>query len=265
MLFIDCHCHLDFAAFDADRDHLLMECGRVGIKQILVPGVDPQQWLSAKKLFRHCENIYRSIGLHPWWIDRVLKNQDLDNFLTRLRQQVISALAEKNSVAIGECGLDMLRAPPLGLQQKIFELHLSIAAETSLPLIIHCHKAHNEVMVHLNAHNLAAGGVIHGFSGSYELAKQYWNKGFHLGIGGTITYDRAQKTRDAVKKLPLDALLLETDAPDMPLQGEQGQRNSPINILRIAQTLAELRGESLENIATQTTRNAQKLFNIPVV
>jgi TatD DNase family protein len=139
-------------------------------------------------------------------------------------------------------------------------IHLQIAQETALPLIIHCHKAHNELIVDLKNFNFPAGGVIHAFSGSYEIAMTYWQMGFRLGIGGTITYERAHKTRQTVTRVPLEALLLETDAPDMPLNGNQGERNSPVNIVRIAQTLADLRGETLETIASQTTSNSQTLF-----
>ncbi|RYZ90248.1 MAG: TatD family deoxyribonuclease, partial [Moraxellaceae bacterium] len=136
------------------------------------------------------------------------------------------------------------------------------AQDIAMPLIIHCRKAHNELLQQLKHYHFEAGGVIHGFSGSYDMAMQYWSMGFRLGIGGTITYERANKTRQAVKRLPLESLVLETDAPDMPLHGKQGEPNSPVNIIAIAQMLANLRGESLEIIAAQTTLNAQQLFKI---
>jgi TatD DNase family protein len=165
-------------------------------------------------------------------------------------------------VAIGECGLDAAITTSLAIQLPVFEAQLCLATELGLPIIIHCRRSHNELTSLLKRNKLPPGGVIHAFSGSYEMAKQYWDMGFYLGIGGTITYERAHKTREAVKRMPLDALLLESDAPDMPLAGKQGQRNSPEHIPLIAQALAELRGESVQLIAEQTTRNAQTLFKI---
>jgi TatD DNase family protein len=140
------------------------------------------------------------------------------------------------------------------------DVHLQVARELSMPIIIHCRKAHNEMMKSLSGQNIKSGGVIHAFSGSIDLAKQYWALGFYLGVGGTITYERANKTRETVKQLPIEAMVLETDAPDMPLSGKQGQRNSPENIPEVARTLANIRGDSLQYIAQQTTENTKKLF-----
>lgn len=258
MQFFDSHCHFDFAAFDSDRELIWRECNALEIAHLIIPGVAPEQWPVAAGIAQQYRNIYFGVGLHPWWVsDNVAAD-----YLVDARQRLEKNLAQEKCVAIGECGLDAVIATPIQLQQQVLDIHLQLAQQISKPLIIHCRKAHNELLVQLKAYDLPAGGVIHGFSGSYELAASYWDMGFRLGIGGTITYERANKTRTAVKKLPLDALLLETDAPDMPLSGKQGERNSPAHIIDIAQMLADLRGEPLEKIAAQTTLNSRTLFKI---
>jgi len=129
-----------------------------------------------------------------------------------------------------------------------------------MPLVVHCRKAHNELLRELNKTSLPAGGVIHAFTGSYEMACDYVSRGFYLGVGGSITYPRAQKTRDALARISLEYLVLETDAPDMPLSGYQGQRNTPLQLPAIAQSLAGLHGVSMQTVAAITAANARKLF-----
>ncbi len=289
MEFFDSHCHFDFAVFDCDRDQVWKNCIEQGMRALIIPGVAPSQWASSAQIAEEHDGIYIGVGLHPWWIqkdgiekeaidkesiekeridearieiekieDKGIEKQSFDSLGRELKEN----LFRKKCVAIGECGLDALIETPMNIQQQVLDIHLQLAQATLKPLIIHCVKAHNELLQQLKKYRLPAGGVIHAFSGSYEMAAQYWAMGFYLGVGGTITYERANKTRQAVKKLPLEAILLETDAPDMPLCGRQGQRNSPENIIAIAQALADLRSESLEQIALQTTINAQQLFKV---
>lgn len=272
MQFFDSHCHFDFAIFDKDRDLIWRECDVLGITHLIIPGVAPEQWSTAAEIAQPYRNMYWGAGLHPWWINeesiksnnikKDIAENDIELFLKSLYQQLQKNIRQQKCIAIGECGLDATIETPIALQHQVLDIHLQLAQQISMPLIIHCRKAHNELLVQLKRYDLPAGGVIHGFSGSYELAASYWDMGFRLGIGGTITYERANKTRAAVKKLPLDAILLETDAPDMPLSGKQGERNSPAHIIDIAQTLADLRGEPLGKIAAQTTLNSRTLFKI---
>jgi TatD DNase family protein len=260
--FFDSHCHFDFVDFDQDREQIWRDCNARGIQHLMIPGVAPEQWQIAAAIANQHKNIVIGVGLHPHWIQKDLADESIPHYLTNIRQQLEQNTQQQNCVAVGECGLDSFIETSMDLQQQVLAVHLQLAQEAELPLIIHCCKAHNELFTLLQHYELPAGGVIHAFSGSYELAARYWAMGFRLGIGGTITYDRAQKTRAAVKQLPLEAILLETDAPDMPLSGKQGERNSPVNIIEIAQALADLRGETLASIAAQTTRNAQTLFMI---
>lgn len=262
IVLFDSHCHFDFDVFDADRESVWQTCNQRGIGYLIIPGVAQQQWQVASEIANAHNNIYMAVGLHPWWIEKSLAADNIESYLRIVEQDLQRHIFQTKCVAIGECGLDALVETPMQLQQQVLDLHLKSAQENSRPLIIHCRKAHNELSTQLKNYSLPQGGVIHGFSGSYEIAMRYWAMGFRLGIGGTITYERANKTREAVKKLPLEALLLETDAPDMPIQGKQGQRNSPDAIVDIAQTLAQLRNVSLEKIATQTTANSKLLFKI---
>ena len=253
---IDTHCHLDFAPFDPCRDELLSRCPEAGVDRILIPGVAPEQWSVVAALCTDDTpvSLQAAAGLHPWWVERAKLTPEA--FSERLRQELFSG----SWVAIGECGLDGNIHTPLEQQQAYFVEHLRLAVATGMPLILHGYKAHNDILQLLVKYRPPAGGVIHGFSGSLELALQYWRLGFYIGVGGTITYPRAAKTRKAVAELPLEALLLETDAPDMPLFGHQGQPNSPLLLPEVAQCLAQLRNEPLERVIQQTTSNAERLF-----
>ncbi|MDQ2076638.1 TatD family hydrolase [Marinimicrobium sp. ABcell2] len=256
--FFDSHCHFDFEAFDPDRTEIWRRCQERGLTQMVVPGVAPEQWAKAATLSREHPGIYHAAGLHPWWLKDVLRNQDLNS----LRSPLLDALQQPGCVAVGECGLDLLIDTPQEHQEDALALHLDVAREVSLPIIIHNVRAHNPLLRLLKAHPVEQGGVIHAFTGSLEMAQEYWKLGFYLGVGGTITYERAHKTREALRRMPLEALLLETDAPDMPLCGHQGERNSPERIPAIAQALAELHDVPLNVIAEQTTANARRLFKL---
>ena len=260
--FFDSHCHFDFASFDVNRKTIWHACHSLGVKQLTIPGVSPEQWNIAGQIAEQYDGIYFAAGIHPWWIGKVfqdeLNSQKIENIFDKLKL----SLGHKKCVAVGECGLDAVVATKLTIQQQLLDAHLQLASELKLPVIIHCRKAHNELILSLKKFNLSAGGVIHAFSGSIDLANTYWQLGFCLGIGGTITYERAHKTREAVRQLPIEALLLETDAPDMPLQGQQGRDNTPENLPFIAQVLADIRNESVSFVAQQTTKNARTLFGL---
>jgi len=254
MPLIDSHCHLDFAAFDADRAALWQQCQSSGLEALIIPGVSPAQWPKAAQLCEELPGLHWAAGLHPWWVSGTQISPD------ELGEQLARQLHHQHCVAIGECGLDALIDCALEDQQRFLEVQLQLACEHHRPLILHVRKAHPQLQALLRYYRPPAGGVVHGFSGSRELGESYWKLGFHLGIGGTISYPRASKTRQAVAELPLEALLLETDAPDMPLQGFQGEANSPLRLTDVAAILAELRGESVATIADQTNLNTRRLF-----
>jgi TatD DNase family protein len=249
----DTHCHFDFDVFDSERTIIWQQCLQQGIGHLLIPGVEPSQWLKAHELAVQYSGVFMAAGLHPWWLDSAVL-PDKNVWAERLSQE--------HCVAIGECGLDACIETPLAKQTPIFEQHLQMATECAMPIIIHVRKTHNETIRLLKRYRPSQGGVIHGFTGSIELAQEYWAMGFRLGIGGSITYQRANKTREAVKQMPLESLVLETDAPDMPLDGFQGQANSPLKVRNVAESLAGLRQESLEHIAEVTTHTAKQLFSL---
>jgi TatD DNase family protein len=257
--FFDSHCHFDFAEFDQSRDIIWSDAQSMGVNQLLIPSVSPGTWKKARLIAENHKGIYWAAGLHPWWIANYVLIPDWE---TELKKLLEVAQQDKNCIAIGETGLDALIDTSLDIQIRAFELQLEAASQFSKPVIVHSRKTHADLFrIIKNFHSLA-GGVVHAFSGSYEQAKLFVDAGFYLGVGGVITYERANKTRDAIKKIPLEYLLLETDAPDMPLQGEQGKINSPTHLLRIANHLAELKQQSLDLIARVTTENANRLFGI---
>ncbi len=260
--FFDTHCHFDFDDFNQDRDALWEACRRQGIHHLLIPGVQPSQWATMQALCSSHPGLYYAAGLHPCWLDDNIWADQLTAQLASLKQALRDQLADPRCLAVGECGLDQYIDGDAELQEAVLICHLEIAQELDKPIILHCRRAHNQMIRCLKAFPLARGGILHAYSGSLEQAEQYWQMGFYLGIGGTITYERANKTRNAVKALPLDALVLETDAPDMPLHGHQGKRNTPLRIRDVAQALASLRNDTLATVAQQTTDNAKALFRL---
>ncbi|SDZ76749.1 TatD family hydrolase [Microbulbifer marinus] len=256
MQLIDSHCHFDFDAFEPDRMRVWRQCREVGVEQVIIPGVTVAQWATLAQLVEKEPRWYAAAGVHPWWVG------ELDTPPATLRQLLGEHLDRHPCVAVGECGLDAAVATPLEEQVAALRPQLEVACELNLPLILHVHKAHNEMLRLLKEFSPPRGGVIHAFSGSEQMARDYWSLGFYLGIGGTITYERAAKTRRAAAALPLESLLLESDAPDMPLCGRQGQRNSPANLPLIAAELAKLRGVSVEEVAAQTCHNTRILFSL---
>lgn len=254
----DSHCHFDFSAFNERQMAIWQACQQMRIKHLVIPGTSPEQWGRGQHLSELLDGVYFSAGIHPWF----LSETPLDLPLTLAAQ-----LQHENCIAIGECGLDGSIDTDLSMQLAIFKTHLELADKHQLPLIIHAHKAHNSVQQQLKKYAPVKGGVIHAFTGSIDLAQSYIKLGFKLGIGGSITYPRARKTRFAAANLPLQALLLETDAPDMPLHGHQGEANSPERLTEIAQCLYALRRdagktETLDEIMRQTTDNSRSLFNV---
>lgn len=251
--YFDTHCHFDFDAFNADRDEQWMDCLDQGIKRLLIPGVYPDQWELAKTMSIKYKGLCYAVGLHPWWVS--------EHFLPDEKQWA-DYLKDGCCVAIGECGLDKVINTPLEYQQEAFERHLMMASKYDLPVVVHVRQTHNETIRLLKRYQLNAGGVIHGFTGSYELARTYWELGFYLGVGGSITYPRAQKTHDAIRRMPLESLVLETDAPDMPLYGFQGQKNFPQQIIVIANNLSELTQLPIDIIINQAWKNSCQLFGL---
>lgn len=250
---IDSHCHLDFDVFDDDLTHVIERAGEQGVSRFLVPGTTPNGWQKQLQVAERFEHVDIAFGLHPYFPD-FLTNSNVDKL------QVMLDTHRESVCAVGEIGLDKTVDMPLSQQEDIFSRQLELAQTCELPVILHHRKTHHLLIKHLKACNFSFGGVIHAFSGSKQIAQEYIDMGFCLGIGGTITYERAHKTREAVKTLPLSAMLLETDSPDMPLCGYQGQRNTPIKIPQVAESLAHLLDTDVETVGHQTDANYRRLF-----
>lgn len=260
----DTHCHFDFLA--PPLPQLWQRCRDAGLVGLLVPGVSPAQWPDVIAT-TGLPGLHVALGLHPCYLQQNAQQRDTPASVADLGQRLSAALDDVRArhpsvslVAIGECGLDGMIATPMSQQIAFFEAQLELAQQRDLPVVIHARRCHNDMLRCLKRITPKRGGIIHAFSGSVEIAREYVRLGYLLGVGGTITYERANKTRTAIAQLPLSALVLETDAPDMPISGRQGEPNSPLYLAEIAQVLAQLQGASLQQVAQQTTLNALQLF-----
>ncbi|MDX1749795.1 MAG: TatD family hydrolase [Methylophaga sp.] len=250
---IDSHCHLDFNDFDKDRTDILQNCARSGIEKIIIPGVTVNSWPKQIELCNNHPMLSLALGCHPMFM------ADHPENAAQLLEQ---AVKQYQPIAIGEIGLDFYVADAdIASQLILFETQIDIAVQFALPVILHVRKAHDDVLKVLR-HKKLSGGIVHAFSGSAQQAEQYRKLNFLLGIGGALTYPRAQRLQRLFTELPLSQIVLETDAPDMPLCGHQGERNTPENIPVIMEKLSQLRDESAEYIAEITTANCRQLFNI---
>jgi TatD DNase family protein len=262
-VFFDSHCHIDFDEFDDDRAEVLLRATELGVNQLVIPGVYPDQWRKAEVAVDYCREhgliAHQAIGLHPWWIDDQFF--DLNTLAMQLKQHTVPSV-----VAVGECGLDALRETPIDKQIHVLQIHFETANEFDLPVILHCVKAHDVMLDLLRRAKLTKGGVVHGFGGSYEVAQRYCDLGFSIGVGAMATRPHASKAHNAFTRLPLECLMLETDSPSMPIWRDQPdwskQRNEPANLVAIAGALATLREIDIETIAQQCMLNAQQLFGV---
>lgn len=252
MEIIDTHCHLDVADFETDRDQVLARCHALGIAKIIVPAIESKAWPGLLDLCQTNPMLYPALGLHPVFIEQ----HHADDI------EKLEALLEKTTpLAIGEIGLDFyLKHLDKDKQLELFERQLLIAKKYNLPVILHVRKAHDQVLQLLNNVKVT-GGFCHAFNGSLQQAEKYLALGFKLGFGGTLTYENANKIHTLAKELPLDAIVLETDAPDMVVESHRGQRNSPEYIIESLNALAQLRNEEVKTIAKQTTKNVNEIIN----
>lgn len=251
---VDSHSHIDVAEFDGDRDAVLARARAAGVGVQIVPAISRSGWPALRKLCAEQAGLHAAFGLHPMYLDQH-QAEDLD--------ALSAILDDARPAAVGECGLDFfVEGLDRDDQHFYFTRQLELARERDLPVIVHARRAFDEVAAALRKiGNLR--GVVHSFSGSAQQAEQLWKLGFFLGIGGPVTYPRARRLRDIVANMPSEFLLLETDSPDQPLSGHQGQRNEPALLVEVLAVVAGLRGESTEQVARTTSRNAQRLFNLP--
>ena len=245
---IDTHCHWVASEFDHDRDTLVQQCDELAY--MVVPSVLPCEFDAVIALHNQYPRCVYALGIHPLYVA-----QTDHTTLPQLEKY----LAQSQAVAIGEIGLDyFVTRTNASTQRALFQAQLAIARSANLPVILHTRRAVDDVLYHLRRSHVA-GGIAHAFNGSLQQAQQLLDLGFKLGIGGAMTYARARHLQTLATTLPLSAWVLETDAPDMrPSWLEKNMRNTPRELQKIAQFLAQLRHTELAEIHTQTSQNAHQ-------
>lgn len=264
-MWFDSHCHLDFPAFDPDRAEVMARARAAQVEAVFVPGVRRTQWPRLLSLREQHPGVCVGVGLHPSFVHELSEQQTQDALdeLPQWHRRV-------GAVAIGECGLDARSAKSGGAdldrQQRVFEAHIEIARRLEVPLVLHVVHAHGRALDVLERCK-PPGGVLHSYSGPAELVPRYAALGLHFGFCGMVTRPRAKKVRAALCVVPAERLLIETDAPDQSPHdfsgsGPDPRRNEPAAVLRVAATMAQLRGVPQEELAELTTRNARALYGV---
>jgi TatD DNase family protein len=255
-MLIDSHAHLDMEDFDPDRQEVLERALQSGITHIITIGIDLPSSLKALELANVYDFIYSSVGYHP---------HNSNNIDQQALKELGKMVSEPKIIAWGEIGLDFYRrySPP-DLQMEAFKRQLEMAIDFDLPVIIHDRDAHEELLTILQ--KVGKGkrkGVIHCFSGNYDLAMALIEMGYYISIPGTVTYKNALQVQDVASRIPLERILLETDAPFLAPVPKRGKRNEPLFVTYTAQMIAELRNMDFKEVAHQTSENAKRLFNLP--
>lgn len=252
-MLIDSHCHLDDTVFDIDRSTLLQTAKDRGIIAHVLPATTAENWSRLQQVCAEHQGLHPTYGLHPMFLE-----QHRESDLEALREQ----LQNTRTVGVGECGLDYSQdATDTTMQHHWFENQLVLAREFDLPIVIHARGAVEDVIsaIRESGHH---SGVVHSYNGSEVQAKRLIDLGYLMSFGGAVTYERARRLRELVKTLPLDALMLETDAPDQPDANHRQQRMEPAWLVGIFDVFCSLRSETPEKIAETTTNNAVSLFGI---
>lgn len=255
MVLVDTHTHLYLEQFDNDRNEVIERSIHIGVSKMLLPDIDSRtrnQMITVSQQYKdHC---FHMIGLHPTSVK--------ENYREEL-ELVKTALQQTSACAIGECGLDYYWDKTYAEEQKeALVEQFNLASQYQLPLVIHSRKSLDDIILLLKAHkNLNLTGVFHCYPGGTNEAKYLFEQGFYIGVGGVVTYKNAQLA-EVVKYLPLEAILLETDAPFLPPVPHRGKRNESAYLYHVAQKVAELKNISIEEVANVTTQQAYRLFKI---
>jgi TatD DNase family protein len=266
---IDTHCHLDAAEFEADRESQRQRARQLGVTTCVLPAVERANWPTVAAWAQRHQDVY-ALGIHPLYVPRIGADD-----LQALHHALQVQRDDPALVAVGEIGLDRFEGhPDLDLQVQCLRAQLSLAQAFELPVILHVRRAVDLVLKELRRCPVR-GGIAHAFNGSAQQAQMFIDLGFALGLGGALTYERSLRLRDLARELPLSALVLETDAPDIPpqwlyrtaeqrAQGQPQGRNSPVELPRIAAEVAQLRGISLAELALASSANARRVLRWPV-
>lgn len=254
-MIFESHAHYDDEAFDEDREELLLSLREHGIDKVVNVGASLESCRITLRLMKEYPFIYGAMGVHP-------------SETAELNEENFQWLREQCSVdkvvAVGEIGLDYhWKEPEAAIQKLWFERQMELARETGLPVIIHSREAAKDTLDMMKALRAGEiGGVIHCYSYTKEMAREYLEMDYYFGIGGVITFNNARKLKEAVEYIPLNRILLETDSPYLAPEPHRGRRNSSLNLPRVAQEIADIRRISYEEVVAATTENAQRLFRI---
>jgi TatD DNase family protein len=263
MQLTDTHCHLDFDRFDQDRDQVIQRAVRAGVARILIPGIDIHSSMAAVGLAEQHSMIYAGVGVHP---------NSGTTWTSTTKAELADLTRKTKVVAIGEIGLDYYRDwTPHHVQRKVFREQLELAAETELPVAIHNRDASEDLipillewhedLVDMGSSLAEAPGVLHSYSDDLETAERVIDAGFFLGISGPVTFKKAVELQEIACRIPLERLLIETDAPYLTPHPFRGKRNEPGYVYYVAEKIAELRGVSPDEVGKISANNAKILFN----
>ncbi len=258
MPIIDTHVHLNFPDFHKDLEEVIDRMQHGGIEAVVNVGTDPQTSQESVNLAQRHKNIYASVGVHPHFADRYEQEEN------KLRPLV----REQKVVAIGEIGLDYFRnLSSHEAQLSAFRSQLDLAISSQKPVILHCRDAYTEMLGILEEYYIPRlggrlPGVIHSFAAGPAYAQKFLKLGFYIGINNLVTYPKSVSLQEAVKIIPLEQMVLETDCPYLPPQQLKGERSEPIHVSEVARKVAELKGVSVKKVEDITAENAKKVFNI---
>jgi TatD DNase family protein len=254
MELIDTHCHLDWNSFDADREVVIDRAVQAGVTRMITIGVDVPSSRRAIEIADQHETVYAAVGVHP---------NDCTDFNAALLSEIRSLAQHPKVVAIGEIGLDYYwHKVDHAVQARAFRAQLELAAELHKPVIVHSRDAASDVMTILEELSRQADytGTLHSYFDDLAIAQRAFAIGFYIGVTGPITFKKAEREREIVKRVPFDRVLIETDAPFLTPVPHRGERNEPAFVKHTAEMLAKVCGQSIDDVARRTTHNAEKLF-----
>jgi TatD DNase family protein len=252
---IDTHCHLDVPRFDADRDDVLARAWAAGLTGMVVPAIGPDAWEALLDWPARDPRVQVGLGIHPQLLPHLSPDDD-EKHLARLD----ALLARGGAIAVGECGLDgpSEAGAPIERQLRVLHAHFELARKYDLPLLVHCYRAHPHLQRYLKANPIPEAGLLmHSYSGSGDLTPFYVKAGCHFSYAGPVSFPEARKPVEALKKIPLDRLMGETDAPDQAPFPHRGERNEPMHLPLVLDSMSNLLGEELRE---RTTQNARRFF-----
>lgn len=255
-MFIDSHAHLEMKEFNRDRSEVLARALQAGVRHIITVGTTLSDCAKALSIARQYDPVYAAVGIHPHEV-KSIDPQSYDTLKTLAKEDKV--------VAYGEIGLDFFRnLSPRDIQIRRFGEQLELADELDLPVVIHDREAHSETMTMLRAWKGRKRGVVHCFSGDKAMARTCIDLGFFISIPGPITFPKSDRLREIVRDIPINRLLIETDAPYLTPHPHRGKRNEPAYVVHTARAIADLKGLLLDEVGQITSQNTKEIFSLPI-